>query len=321
MQVFLISLFAVAVLLLTAVPGYLLIKRKLIGEDCIAGFSKVLIYVTQPCLVIYSFKTATFSPEKLLDIGVFALLCIVVNGVMLLGSYLVLRKRCEDPIYRIMTIATTFGNCAFFGVPIIEALFPEEASGLIVFTTVYAVVMNILGWTVGSAIISRNTKYVSVKKIFVNPATIGAYIGLFLFVLEIPLVFTIPGTTTPFKILSDMVTATARMATPLSMLVMGMRLATMDLKATFTNPKVYLTIAVKQFVMPLVALLVVLFLPIDPVIKRTFFIICACPVASIVLNYAEIVGAGQKEGANMVLLGTMLSIVTLPIMSLLLGVF
>ena len=70
MQVFLISLFAVAVLLLTAVPGYLLIKRKLIGEDCIAGFSKVLIYVTQPCLVIYSFKTATFSLEKLREIGI-----------------------------------------------------------------------------------------------------------------------------------------------------------------------------------------------------------------------------------------------------------
>lgn len=321
MQVFLISLFAVAVLLISAVPGYVLIKRKLLPESCIAGFSKVLVYISQPCLIVYSFKSTPFSWHKLGQIGIFALLCIAVNGIMLIGAYLVLRKRSHDPIYRIMTIATTFGNCSFFGIPIIEALFPAAAPDLIVYTTVYAVVMNILGWTVGSAIISRNTNYISLKKILVNPATVGAYVALFLFVLDIPLVFTLPGTDVQFRILSDMITATARLATPLSMIVMGMRLATMDLKSTFTNPRVYLTIAVKQLLMPLVALALVFFLPVEMDVKRTFFIICACPVASIVLNYAEMVGTGQKEGANMVLLGTMLSIITLPIMSLLLAVF
>jgi predicted permease len=61
----------------------------------------------------------------------------------------------------------------------------------------------------------------------------------------------------------------------------------------------------------------VLPLPIDGDVKRTFFIICSCPVASVVLNYAEIIGEGQREAANTVLLGTILSIVTLPIMMLL----
>ena len=80
----------------------------------------------------------------------------------------------------------------------------------------------------------------------------------------------------------------------------------------------YAAVAVKQLVMPLIAFALVYFLPISREIKETFFITCACPIASIVLNFSEIIGEGQEDAANAVLLGTMLSIVTLPIVSLLL---
>lgn len=320
MQVFTISLFAVAVLLLTAVPGYILMKKRMLSEDCIPGLSKILVTVAQPCLVVYTFQSTEFSVQTLADIGVFALLCTVINVVMLGGAYLVFRRRCDEPLYRIMTIATTFGNCAFFGIPIIEALFPAQASGLIIYTTVYALIMNILGWTVGSAIISRDVRYVSPRKIILNPATIAAAVAFVLFVFEIPLTFTLPVVGSKFTLLSDVVTITGKMCTPLSMIIMGMRLATMDIARMFTDPRVYLTLAVKQILMPLVALLIVLPLPLDPLMKRTFYVISATPVASVVLNFSELIGEGQREAANMVLLGTMLSVVTLPVMSLLLGV-
>ena len=108
------------------------------------------------------------------------------------------------------------------------------------------------------------------------------------------------------------------MVATLSTATIGMRLATMELRGLFTDLRVYLTIAVKQIVMPLIAFLLVFYLPISSEVKQTFFIICACPVASVVLNFAEIVGAGQREAAKMLLLGTLLSVVTLPPMMLLL---
>ena len=307
-MIFTIALIAVAVLLLTAVPGFLLIKCKIINEDCTVGFSKILLYVTQPCLAIYTFKSTEYSLSKLADIGVFALLTLGIHAIMLLSSFLIFRRSYKKVIYRIITISNTFGNCAFFGIPVIEALLPESAPDLIIFTTVYALVMNVLGWTVGSAIISQDTKYITLKKIFINPAIIGTFTALILFIFEIPIQ----------KDLFSMITATARMATPLSMLIMGMRLGTMSLKSMFTDIKVYFTVAVKQIVMPLIAFAALLALPISPEVKCTFFIICACPAASIVLNYAEIVGEGQKEAANIVLFGTILSIVTLPVIMLLL---
>lgn len=321
MDVLLISLVAVAVLLLSAVPGYILIRRRMLSEECIPGLSKILLYVSNPCLVIYTFSVTSFSTEKLIDIGIFALICLLINGIMLGGSYLVFRKKSTNPIYRIMTVATTFANCTFFGIPIIEALFPAEASELIVYSTVYAQVMNIYGWTIGTAIISHDRKYISLKKILISPVTIGLAVALIIYICRIPLTFTLPGAVGEFTMFSDMITLMGRMATPISMLIMGMRLATMDIIGMFKNYRVYITVAVKQLLMPLVSLAVLFFLPIDPTVKSTFYIISACPVASVVLNYSEMVGAGQREAASMVLVGTLLSIVTLPVMSLLLVVF
>ncbi len=305
---FIPTLITVAALLLVAAPGYLMIKTKMLSESCISGFSKVLLYVSQPCLAVYTFSILDFSVGKLAEIGLFTLLTLGIMIIMLGGTYLVLRKKCEKPIYRIMTIATTFANCGFFGIPIIKAVMGEAASGLIVYTTVFSLIMNVVGWTVGSAIISRNTKFISLKKIFLNPASIGVAAAMLVFVLGIRLEPNI----------SNMISVTGNMATPLSMLIMGMRLGTMELKNLFTNAKVYVIILVKMIVMPIAAFVLVYFLPIAEPVKMTFYIVCACPTASVVLNFAEIVGEGQKEAAAMVLTSTIFSVLTMPFMMLLL---
>ncbi len=310
MEVFFISLIAVCVLLAAAVPGYILVKKRIIGEECIVGFSKILVYVCQPCLAVYTFKSAEYSTEKLAQVGVFAALAAIIPSVMLLSVFFVLNKKSRtEGIYRIITVASAFGNCAFFGIPIIEALFlPEVAREVILFTTVYSMMMNITGWTVGSAIISRDTNYISLKKIFINPATIGTVLALALFILEIPVQ----------DDLLSMITSAAKMATPLSMIIMGMRLATMPLGGLFTDIRLYITVAVKQLVMPLFSFAVLILLPIDPTTKSVFFVISACPVAAVVLSYSEMVGEGQRYAANVLLLGTILSVGSLPVMMLLL---
>ncbi len=305
---FLSTLVTVLALLLVASPGYIMIRTKMLSTDCISGLSKVLLYVSQPCLAIYTFTVLDYSNEKLLEIGLFALLTLGIMALMLGGTYLVLRKRCEKPIYRIMTIATTFANCGFFGIPIIKAVMGETASELIVYTTIFSLVMNVVGWTIGSAIISQNAKYISVKKIFLNPAMISVFIALLLFIFSVPIESNI----------ANMISVTGNMATPLSMLIMGMRLGTMSLKTLFTNVRVYITVIVKMVLMPLLAFLCIYFLPIASDVKMTFYIVCACPTASVVLNFAEIVGEGQKEAAAMVLTSTILSVLIMPVMMLML---
>ena len=311
MSTFLIALSAVAILLLEAAPGFVFVKTKMLGEDSAAAFSRVLLYLCQPCLAVYTFSSADFSVEKLRDIGLFALATLVINGLMLGGAVLILRRKFADTSYRVLTIAMSFANCAFFGIPIIEALLPEAASGLIVYTTVYATIMNILGWAIGIAIITGDVRNISAKKIFINPAMIGIVIGvpLFLFSVELP------------AQLFDAVSLIGKMTTPISMLIMGMRLATTSFKMVLTSVKAYAAVAIKGILMPLIAFGLIYFLPVPIEVKKTFFIICACPTASVVLNFSELCGAGQREAASSLLLSTILSIVTLPIMVLMLPLF
>jgi predicted permease len=308
MKTFFVALGAVAVLLAVAVPGYILKKKKMVSDDCMPALSKILLFVCQPCLSIYTFKNATFSKEMLGSIGIFALLALLAQLLMLGIAYLLFRKRMKNPLYRIMTIACSLGNCAFFGIPILEALYPETASGLLIYTSVYAIIMNIIGWTLAAAIISQNLRYISLRKIFLNPAMFSLFIAIPFFVFEIPLP----------ESLDSMVSLIGRMATPISMLIMGMRLATTEFKKMFSTKQIYLSIGMKQFVMPLLAFLMLVFLHVDVGMKAVLYIICCCPVASIVLNFSEILGEGQKEAASTVLLSTILSILTLPIMTLLL---
>lgn len=313
MSTFFIALGAVAILLLQAVPGYVFVKKKVVGENTATAFSKVLMYVCQPCLSVYTFSSATPSPEKFGEIGIFALATLAINGVMLAAGVLVFRKKFLISANRILTLAMAFSNCAFFGIPIIEALLGDAAKELIIYTSVYAAVMNIIGWAVGIAIITGNVKNVSAKKIFVNPAMLGIVIALPLFV------FNINGSTYPYlESFFDAVAVVGRMTTPISMIIMGMRLANTSFKSVFTSPKSYIAVAVKGFAMPALAFLLVYFLPIPQEVKCTFFIITACPTASVVLNFSEICGTGQREAASAVLMSTLFSILTLPIMVLML---
>ena len=102
------------------------------------------------------------------------------------------------------------------------------------------------------------------------------------------------------------------------MTILGMRLGVTSFRRVFLSPVQYVTVVLKQTLIPLLVFGAVSLLPVDLFIKELSFILFCCPVASNVLNFAEIGGKGQEEASGCVLLGTMLSIGTMPLMMLLL---
>lgn len=313
MKEFTTTLIMVTIMLAYAVPGFILIKVKFVKAESISAFSKLLMFVCQPALTLYSFNKADFSKDLGINLLIFLGIITAVQLAFIGIFYLIFRKKMDDVRYRITTIATTLSNCSFLGVPLLEAIFPNSPN-VAVYSMMYFLSMSLLGWTLVSAIITRDRKYISVKKILINPATISIAVSL-------PFFFT------GFKIdfvngeflgqVGNMISVLGKMTTPLCMLVMGMRLATVEFKSIFTNWRQYFAVAVNQFVFPLFVLGVLTLLGVDRELKSCMFIMCACPVASVVQNYAEILGEGQDTAANTVLLGTMSSIATLPLMALL----
>lgn len=312
MQAFLTTLTMVGIMLLCAVPGFILVKTKAVKSESISAFSKVLMFVCQPALTLYSFNKADFSVA--LGINLLIFFCIIsVVQLLFIGAFcLMFRKRFDDVRYRIATVATTLSNCSFLGVPLLEAVFPQSPN-VAAYSMMYFLSMNLLGWTLVSAIITRNKKYIGIKTIFVNPAMLSMLVALPLFLTGVKIgsqnIFT--------EQLENMLTVLGKMTTPLCMIIMGMRLATVDIKGMFTSRLQYVAVAVNQIVFPLFVFGILYFLPIDREIVLCMFVMCACPVASVVQNYAEILGEGQETAANTVLLGALFSIVTLPVLALL----
>ena len=297
---------SVGVLLLYAIPGWLLAKFKMVSSDVLPAFTKVLLYVCQPCLCLYTFNNVQFTWALGREMLVFLLMITLVQAVMLGIFYLVFRKKQEEVRYRIYTTATTFSNCMFFGVPILNSLLPNTDA--VVFSNMYFVSMSLLGWTLGCAIITHDMKYISLKKIFFNPSMITTIIVLPLFIFSVKL---------PINLYQP-VELMGKMTTPLSMLIMGIRLGGMSFKRVFSGKMQYLMIALNQFIFPLLTLAATqLVWWWDDYIRQTMFILSCCPVASMILNFAELVGEGQEEAANVFLLGTMFSIITMPLMLLL----
>ena len=166
--------------------------------------------------------------------------------------------------------------------------------------------MNTIAFTFGSLLISGDKKHVNARKIFFNPAMIGAFIGIPLFIFGIKLP----------DIITTCLEGCVDLSTPICMFVLGIRLSTVKLHKVFCNVSAYLAIIAKQLIMPLIAIGLTLILPLDPVLETGFIIISSCPVASVVLNLSELIGEGQKDAADCVLLGTILSIITIPVIAL-----
>lgn len=302
---------AMVMMLLYALPGFLFVKTKLLGADGITPFSKLLMYVCQPFVIIYAMLRVTPTPALLLEMGIVLVLMLALQfGMLALFSFL-FKRRMSDARYRIYTVATCFGNYAFMGIPILESLLPDFPN-VLACSAACSVSINIVAWTAGCAVISQDRRYISAKKILINPAIIGLAVALPFF-----LTGTTPGTLIS-PMLDEMVMILARMSTPLCMIVMGMRLALLPWGKVFGRPALYGIVAIKQLLLPLATLPILLLLPLSTELSCALLIMVACPVGAVVQNFAELLGAGQDTGAGIVLLSTALSALTIPLVALLL---
>lgn len=307
---FLTVFLTILTMLLYALPGFLLVKAKMVKPNAISAFSVFLMYVLQPCLTVYSFQKVTFSGALLLNILVCFTVAFLAMGLFLGGFYLLTRKKQGDVTYRVANVAVAFGNASFIGIPILEAVLPDCAEAA-TYSVIFFLAMSMLGWTVASAIITRDKKYISVKKIFLNPSAISIAVAAILGVADVLWDFKIPS---PF---SDAITVLAKMTTPVCMVIMGFRLATVDIKKLFCTAQHYVVIAVKQFIFPLVVFGVLYFIPMDANLKICLFVMSCCPTAAVVQSYAEMIGEGQESAADMVLLSSVTCVLTVPLMTLL----
>ena len=308
MSSFSVTFSNVLLMLLYLLPGFLLCRVKKVSSAHLSSISVILLYVCGPGMFLNALIGLDFSPELCRRMGLFILFSLAGELALMLVLLLLAGKRRKEFSLRMMSIASVMGNVGFFGMPVVRALFPDAPEAA-VYSCMFNVSMNIIAWTVCVFTLTGEKKYISLRSALLNPSVIAAAVGFVLYLLK-------ANTWLPDLLQTGFRTLGAA-STPLCMIVLGIRLATMDLKKLFTTPLVWLISAGKLIVFPLFCWALTLPFQLDPVFRGSVLILAASPCASILLNLAEIHDHGQGLAANCALFSTLLSILTIPLLSLL----
>ena len=297
---FLSTFIQVLIVVALAVPGFVLRKAKLLPENTAGIFAALLLYVAQPFLMMSSILGKEFRKEMLADFGWVALFAIVTQLAVYFAAKLIFCKTKEEAY---------LGNVGFMGIPVMEMLFPGNGD-LVLYTVVYNIVFNAMCWTLGVYAITGERKSVRPIKILLNPPTIAVIVALPFFFCNVAIPEQVM---TPIGYLGDM-------TLPLSMIILGIRLADMAPKK-LVDPKIYLVAFVKLVVAPLLSLgivmLVALAADIDRYVIIALFIIAAMPSASSTLTFAELYGGDRETAAAATLMNTLLCVISIPVLMML----
>ena len=310
----------VVFLLALAIPGFIFAKTKMLPSSASQTLSILVLYGCQPVLIITSFQGCAFNADIAVNMLLTALIATAVHLLMFALVKVMFAKWADDDKVKLVKYLGVFSNCGFMGLPFLQSLFTEPSlqSELIIYCAVVLAVFNILNWTFGVYILTGERKEISVKKILLNPVIIAVFISLILFVaLPNRLVDLMPQNSPLDKVLEKFMASLqylTNVVTPLSMIVIGIRLANIDMKQLFTDKWAYAITVVKLIVMSFVTMFFVAYLPISATIKYTIFFLLAMPSAASGAMMAVRFGKNGDFASVAVLLSTIFSIVTLPLL-------
>ena len=315
-------LITVIFLLLLAVPGFIFAKTKMFPKTASETLSVIVLYGCQPVLIFTSFQGCAFSTDIAVNMLLVAGIAIAAHLLMfVLVKFLFIKWQDDDKV-KLVKYMSVFSNCGFMGLPFLQSLFTDSAlqAELVVYCAVVLAIFNILNWTFGVYIITKDKKQIAAKKVLLNPVILAVIISLVVFLtLQKPLLeLTVVGTV-GHKLVTKLMTSLqflSNMVTPLSMFVIGIRLANIDWKQLLTDKWAYIATVVKLIVMSLITMFVVAYLPIDSAIKYTVFFLLSMPSATSGAMMAVQFGKDSDFASIGVVLSTICSIVTLPLMYL-----
>lgn len=285
----------VIVMFLLSAIGWLMFKGGKITLEGNRSIGNILIYLSLPCVIIRGFEVER-TAESLSALGLSALLAAATLGISLLVSRLSFKENA------VASFAATFPNPGFFGVPLIVEVLGRES---VFYIAAFIAMVNLLQWTYGVSLFSKDGRNkVTAKRIFTAPFMIAILIGLFLFFTQIELP----------SILSSCVDSIAALNTPLAMFTIGVYAAQTDMAAMFRRKKLYQVALIRQIIIPLLASVILAFVNKDLMnLRMAILIAIACPVGSNVAVYAQLHGQDYAYAVETVVISTLTSIITLPI--------
>ncbi len=286
-----------------ALIGYILRKKEILPPGSERTLSALLLNVTLPALIIFGMDV-TFSIENLKQFGWLS----VMSAFVLLSSSLfswwrIKRLKIIDTQKNALEGIMIFGNQGFLGIAVCFLLFGKSG---VLYATFYNFVYLLWIWTYGIYLFARHSKNLPWRSVFMNPGVISTLIGLILMLL--------PGTLP--NALSNTLEMLGKPTVPLSMLLIGVLLGALPsqlLTSFLKSSHLWLASFYKLLLFPLVVVPFV-FLSLPFQLVTVAVLTAGMPSAPTISMYAERYGEDASFAAAGVMLSTILSCLTIPLL-------
>jgi len=329
-------IFNVAILFIMMIPGVILKKCNLVDGSFGKGISNLVLYIAQPLLIVYAYVSCESKLSEIwVNVVMVFILSIVAHIIFAVVAMLLFKKTVESRA-KMLRFATIFSNAAFMGIPLIESILGGEAA---IYASIYNITFNLFLWTLGVHLCTRNSgedmdgdgdsdltdslisakknisSEISLLKVALHPVTLASVIGVILLAFGVNItVLEAAG----LGIISECLFMIKNLVAPLSMVVIGLRLAEISFKGIFKDKDMYIFLILRHALLPLAVvavtrLLMLVNVPISETSLLVVTILASAPAASSATMFAEKYDCDAGYVSKLVTVSTILSIVTMPL--------
>ncbi len=282
--------------------GWFLGRKKWLttqGRRCLAD---IFIKIMLPCNIIVSFQVE-LTREIADKLFIILVISFAVQFFYLFFSK-ILYRRVEEGRRKVLQYATICSNSGFMGNPVVEGVY--GSMGLL-YASVALIPLRIFMWSAGLSLFTVTNGKRVVKQLLTHPCIIAVEIGILLMITKCQ----IPG------FLDKTLYSLSSCVTPISMLIIGGILSEVDIKSALDRNVLYYT-GIRLIVLPMTVMGVLKLCHCDRLLTGVMVLLAGMPAGSTTAILAEQYKADAAFASKCVLVSTLLSVVTLPVLCLIL---
>lgn len=301
----------VAVIFAMIAAGFAANRIGVLPKESVGFLSRLLLYITTPCLVVSSIASQDLSGSMLRESWEVVIGSVFFFIAAMAVSYFIVKILNYHPAADrgVLQSLITSANTGFMGFPISKSIFGNRIFFLFILQNIILNVYIFSGAVI--QIDQGEEKRVSIKKILsslANPCLAATLAGIILLVTGIDL----PAPVMEF--FSTMGDSTI----PVSMIVVGIQLGSSDLKGAAGNIKFLICCIANVVLIPALTLAAVWFMPLLDASKLTLVYAAAFPAAVMTVAVAEIEHKNSELLSQGVAVTTLMSMITLPVWAIIL---
>ena len=294
-------------LALILVLGFFLGKRKMIGVETNKELTNLLLTVFMPASLFMAFPSE-YNEETLCLFSSGFLAGALVMFMLIILSRIIFNKWWFKGGLRYESqFALIFNNATFLGYPIVVNTFGP--TGVIAYCG-FIIAFNIALFSYGIWLFEHKVTAKLLISVATNPNIIAVLLGMIIFLAGIKLP----------SFLTGAVGFVGNATTPLSIICIGFMLSRADFKSIIKKWRLVAVALIQLILGPLATFFVLKAFNFPAEVVNVCTLIQALPTATSLGLFATKYGGNNIEASELVTVSTILSVVTMPVMILLLSV-